>query len=312
LDRAGQVSVSDTGVLVLRPEHQDLSRLVWRDRSGKDIGNIGEPTDYWAVALSHDDQFAAVVKHDYLSGQFMIWIGSVQRGLLEPFSKSDHAMAPVWSHDSLLLYYSDYQAKKFLSRAAAPKGEEEVFVSMNVEANMRDISPNHQYIAGELATKGEGFDVSWSKLDQIGWKTVGIGTGRPMGAHPRFSPDGKWLAFGSIDSGNSEIYVVNIPSGTDHVRVSTAGGSLPRWRRDGKELFYLAPDGTLMSVEITPATEFRFSPPKPLFHTGLRRGSDGPLYDVTGDGQRFLMISGLDTPGESNIDMTLNWPSLLP
>jgi hypothetical protein len=104
---------------------------------------------------------------------------------------------------------------------------------------------------------------------------------------------------------------MNFPGGTGRVRVSTGGGSLPRWRRDGKELFYVATDGRLMSVEITPAPEFRFSPPQPLFRMSLRRGSDGPLYDVTADGQRFLTISGLDTPGESNIDMTLNWPSLL-
>src|SRR5262249_22591844 len=141
LDRAGQVSVSDTGVLVLRPEHQDLSRLVWRDRSGKEIGNVGEPTDYWAVALSYDDQFAAAVKHDYLSGQFVIWTASVQRGLLEPFSKSDHAMSPVWSHDSRTLYYTDNQERKFLRRAVVPKGEEEILVSMNVQSFMRDVSP---------------------------------------------------------------------------------------------------------------------------------------------------------------------------
>jgi serine/threonine protein kinase/Tol biopolymer transport system component len=308
LDRAGQVSVSDTGVLVLRPEHQDLSRLVWRDRSGTDIGNIGEPTDYWAVALSHDDQFAAAVKHDYLSGQFVIWMAPVQRGLLEPFSTSQHASSPVWSQDSRTLYYTDNQERKILRRAVLPKGEEEVVVSVNVPLQTRDVSPDQQYIAAELTTQGNQVAVSWSKLDQIGWTNVGTG---PLGLHPHFSPDGKWLAFGSVESGNPEIYVINFPGGTGRVRVSAAGGSLPRWRRDGKELFYLAPDGSLMSVEIRPDTEFRFSPPKPLFHTSLRRGSDGPLYDVTGDGERFLMISGLDTLGESNIDMTLNWPSLL-
>ncbi len=107
LERPGMVSVSDTGVLVIRKFGQDLSRLVWRDRKGREVGALGGPADYEGVHLSPDDRFAAITKQDPGSGQSKIWIASVPDGLLEPLSDSNRASNPTWSVDSGTVYYND-------------------------------------------------------------------------------------------------------------------------------------------------------------------------------------------------------------
>src|SRR5262249_6963091 len=106
LDRAGQVSVSNTGVLVLPEEKQDMARLVWQDRAGREIETLGTPTDYWSVALSTDDRLAAVVKHDYLSGEFRVWVSTLSQGLFEPFSEIKPATSAIWLPSRDTLFYS--------------------------------------------------------------------------------------------------------------------------------------------------------------------------------------------------------------
>jgi hypothetical protein len=110
------------------------------------------------------------------------------------------------------------------------------------------------------------------------------------------SPDGRWAAFQADESGRYEIYVAAFPTFTSKRQISSGGGLQPQWRGDGRELFYLSPDGALMSVRIDPRPEFTASRPEPLFTTNIAPfgGSTQPQYGVTADGQRFL---GLERVG---------------
>ncbi len=128
----------------------------------------------------------------------------------------------------------------------------------------------------------------------------------------QFSPDSKWVAYTSNESGKWEIYVTAFPEAHGKWQVSSAGGTQPRWRGDGKELFYVAKDYSLMSASMPGPTLSSMGPPKPLFATNLIPPPGGDqIYDVTGDGQRFLMIER-GSNARSSIEMVLNWPSLLP
>jgi hypothetical protein len=317
LDRAGTISVSDTGVLVIRTDNQQTLRLLWLDRAGHEVATLGTPNDYWSVDLSPDDRFALAVKHDYLSGQFKLWIASLSDGLLEPFSDSIHPSSPMWSHDSNTVYYTDFRQQKLMRRTVSPRGPEEVVMQMDPTKTtyITDISPDQRYMVGEISANNALFELGWAEFKTdltTNPKWHLIGSSGPEGLLPSFSPDGRWLAFPSNQTGSSEIYLMDFPEGKQTHRISTNGGLQPRWRHDGKELFFVGGDGRMMSTEISGAGELRTGVPKPLFHPNLRLGSNRALYDVTGDGQRFLVIDGEIRSGDSDIEMVLNWPSLLP
>jgi Tol biopolymer transport system component len=124
----------------------------------------------------------------------------------------------------------------------------------------------------------------------------------------QFSPDGKWISYTSDESGDPEIYVQPFPPSGEQWQVSTGGGTDSRWRADGRELFYLAQDQALMAVDVDPnASSFQFGTLEKLFETGIR--PYGGAYDVTGDGQRFLITT--ITQERSSITVVLNWTAEL-
>jgi len=308
VDRAGMLSVSDTGVLVMRTEER-APGLVWRDRNGKKIGALGEKMDWSAVALSPNGQYVAAVKHDSVSGQFTVWVASLQDGVFELFSDARHAAYVMWSADSKAVYYADIREWKLFRRTLHPRGVEKLVRELPSEASVLDISPGGRYGVGELAMM--------SAHSQAAWIDLQSNVGHPLGpsdAHdplPQFSTDGKWLAFSSNPGGTAEIYVTGFPACSQRHRISIDGGRSPRWRSDGKELFYLSSDENMMAVPISIRGEPRIGKPYRLFAANLRAGGEGALYGVSSDGLRFLMIDGGDGSGDSDIQMVLNWPSLL-
>jgi hypothetical protein len=124
--------------------------------------------------------------------------------------------------------------------------------------------------------------------------------------HAQFSPDGQWIAYSSSESGKEEIYVAPFPGPGGKRQVSMSGGGTPRWRRDGKELFYLAPDKKLMSAEVNgKGGMFEIGTVRQLFQT--RATSPALLYDVTADGQRFLVINSVEAEEASPLTLVVNW-----
>jgi serine/threonine-protein kinase len=126
----------------------------------------------------------------------------------------------------------------------------------------------------------------------------------------RISPDGRFLSYTSDESGKPEVYVRPLPSLAEAWQVSSQGGTKARWRRDGKELFYLADDGKMMSVEVKGGTSFEGSVPRPLFQTRIPR-TDFPgfhsFYDVTPDGQRFIVVSEPEGRTSPPITVVIDW-----
>jgi Tol biopolymer transport system component len=316
LDRPGMVSVSDTGVLVIRKFGQDLSRLVWRDRTGRELGVLGGPADYESVHLSPDDRFAAITRQDQAGSK--IWIASLPDGKLEPLSDSIRATNPTWSADSGTVYYTDNRRGVLVRRRVSPRGAEEVVMEMGGVArrtHMDDISPNGRYAVAELIADYAHAEAVWTELKD-GSKSApqwhSIDAPGKEGMLPSFSPDGRWLAFSSNPTGGSEIYVMDFPGGSQRVRVSTDGGFKPRWRRDGKELFYLATDGSMMAARMSVVNGRMTAETTRPFDANLKIHTNYDAnYAVSRDGQRFLGIARETPSGGVDIQMVLNWPSLL-
>jgi Tol biopolymer transport system component len=127
-----------------------------------------------------------------------------------------------------------------------------------------------------------------------------------------FSPDGHWVAYVSNDSGKDEIYVVPFPNPGARVQVSIAGGSQPRWRRDGREIYYLSPEAKIMAVELpTGMVDFRVGAVRPLFALSGLTGVPGFLYDVSADGQKFIAVQELERTSTVPLTVVANWPAEL-
>jgi WD40 repeat protein len=308
LDHAGQISVSDTGVLVVRTDEVAQCRIQWLDRAGHLVATLDKPDDWWQLTLSPDGRLAAIVRHDSLSGQQKIWLASVPDGTLEPFSDSTHAGSLAWSHDGSTLFYTDYREKKILRRAVQPRGPEEIVLETTTPTFVRAVSLDGRRLVAEITSDDLHADLVWTQIDQKQWHTLASGL---HGLMPSFSPDGKWLAFSSNRTGREEIYLMDFPGNTVLLRISTNGGVCPRWRRDGKELFYTE-GNQMMAVDMTVGDKPHAGTPKLLFQVNLRGNTKNPIYDVAADGQHFLVIAAPDKSVESSIEMILNWPSLLP
>jgi hypothetical protein len=129
--------------------------------------------------------------------------------------------------------------------------------------------------------------------------------------HAQLSPDGHWMAYISNESGSYQVYVQSFPTGGGKWQVSTTGGVQPRWRHDGKELYYLAPDGKLMAVAVKTGTSFEAGTPEALFQTHIFGLLTSTLfsqqYDVTSDGQRFLIDLDLSDTNGNPLTVVTNW-----
>jgi DNA-binding winged helix-turn-helix (wHTH) protein/Tol biopolymer transport system component len=308
LDHAGQVSASETGALALRTEAQVRSTLVWRDREGRPLGTLGKPDDYWQAAISPDGRFVAVVRHDSLTGVFRAWTASLPYGQMEVVSNTDHVDSVTWSHDGRILYYIDFVERKLFRRSVNPRGPEELVQSIAIGDNIRDVSPYGLTMVVERSTDRIHSVIEWSGINPLQWHLI---DSNGFVGNTSLSPDGSSLAFGSNRSGRMEVYLADFPGMQNVRRVSADGGSWPRWRHDGKELFYIADDESLMSVDYPRSERNRGARPKSLFRTALANAVRNPLYDVASDGSRFLLIERDSSISESDVELLLNWPSIL-
>jgi len=323
----GAFSVSQGGVLTYRNavSSGDDMQLTWVDRAGKAIRTVGAPGAYYGLDLAPDGQRIAVHRHNDEGGD--IWVADSERGTMSRLTldSSQDNVAPVWSPDGRIAYSSQRGGTwAIYARASDGSGDEEKLLDQpRFLKVMKSWSPDGRYVLFMMYdAKGTG-DL-WV-LPLFGDRKPFPFTQTPFPElFGEISPDGQWLAYHSLESGRAEVYVRPFPTGSGKWVVSTSGGTYPRWRRDGKELFYVNnlnvfSGSPVMAVPIqTSGATFRAGIPQALFDTHLSadtRHSGGPAnsFAVAPDGQRFLMLkaAGSDDPAPSTITVVLNWPALL-
>jgi len=310
VDRA-VFSVSSAEVLVTQTgKGASVSQLTWFDRSGKRAGTVGMPASYDNVRLSPDGRRVAADQTDPDGRKSDIWIHEPARGATTrlTFDPALH-QTPVWSPDGKQILFSSFRKlgiQLYLKNADGSGSEERVAdLGTNLQVNAWDWSRDGKNV---LVRKGnEVWYLPWPEriakpLLQAKW-TV---------RNAQFSPDGRWMAYASNETGSMEIYVSPFPSGNGKWQVSTAGGQEPRWRQDGKELFYLSAEGKMMAVAVTTGASFEGGSPVALFQTHRRQpvsSLDVFSYDVSGDGQRFLIATKVDEANAAPLSILLNWAS---
>jgi Tol biopolymer transport system component len=314
-------SASKTGSLVYgRGDVEAIQRrLVWFDRSGKELQRFDgpDPVDTGSFALSPDGRRLAV---DHRQA---IWLLDLERGGLTRFS-SEAASFPFWSADGDRLLFQSRRDRGIpnLSQRALAGGEVEPLLSTIGAAIANDWSPDGRLLLYRDFVPGTDFDLLVVPIE----RDVGSGRLRPapgQKARPvantpsaemngQFSPDGAWIAFESDEYalGDFQVYVQPFPGPGERRQISTDGGRYARWRRDGTELYYYAPDGRLMAVPIRPSSgngPLDAGTPVPLFQVQAQPGArQRHQYIASNDGQRFL-VSTVTSTSPVVVTMVVNW-----
>ncbi|HEV3214326.1 MAG TPA: protein kinase [Vicinamibacterales bacterium] len=305
-------SVSSDGSLVYRAGAGTKTQLAWFDRTGKEVGRLGQPEDQLAPSLSPDQKRVAVAQRD-ARGQLDIWLLELARDTSTRFTTFQPAInsIPVWSPDSGRIVFNSNRDGHFdlYVRASSGAGNDEPLLKSSDPKSPTDWSFDGRLVLYQVQDPKTKYDL-WVLPLEGDRKPVPVLQTEFNEMNGRFSPDGRWIAYQSDESTRAEVYVQRFPMSSGKVRVSTNGGNRPRWRRDGKELFYLNPDGKMMAVEVkATATALEAARPRELFQTRVASALFGaPTYDVTADGQRFLIDTALDEAGgPTPMTVVMNW-----
>jgi serine/threonine protein kinase/Tol biopolymer transport system component len=309
----GAFTVSRTGVLAYRSMGE--TRLAWYDRNGKALQWLGTPGQYSNPALSPDEQRIAVDRLDVETGASDIWLFDLTRGGLAErltFSPAPEIM-PLWSRDGSRIVYRS--TTTLYQKAMHENGKTEILRDNVPGPGIGPLgwSPDGQliYYAQDAQRK---LDVLMRALTPDAQPVAHL-NGEFAEAQAQLSPDGRWIAYASNESGTFEVYARAFPSGEGKKRVSIRGGLEPQWRGDGQELFYLSSDRNLMSVAVRAGLTLEASLPTPLFETRMATVFDPSYtrnqYVVSADGNRFLINQPASGERPPPITVVVNWPALL-
>jgi eukaryotic-like serine/threonine-protein kinase len=305
-------SASETGVVAYSRLFA-ASQLIWFDRDGKKFGTVGEPAQHAGVALSADGTRVAVSHAEGSNGggNLDIWIYEFARGTIERLtSDSSQNSTPVWSPDGTRIAFSG--GHNLIEKASNGLGKGDVLFT----SSLGNTSANDWSSDGRFLLFGTGFALWYLPLtgDDRKPRNYFQAEFRPM--EGQFSPDGHYVAYTCAETGRNEIYVRPFPNASGgRWLISTNGGTQPRWRGDGRELFYISGDSKLMSVGITTTPAFeKVGSPRALFSAPVPANGTGAFsYDVTRDGGRFLIDAAEITSATrpAPITVVLNWPALM-
>ncbi len=310
-------TVSGSGALaVITGQNVGLSQLLWLDRGGKQVAEAAPRGEYVRPALSPDEKRIAFAR----GGD--IWVLEWERGIASRFTFDPaQELAPQWSSDDSRVVFSSERggaAGDLYWKHAGGLGNEELLWKSQAFKTAFDWSRDGRFLLYGHVNQKTGMDLEVFPLGP----GLGGGERKPFvflqsqftERNGQFSPDGRWVAYASNDTGRYEVYVQSFSpapgggGGAGKWQISSGGGDQPRWRRDGKELFYLSPDGTLMAVEVKAGAGFERGTPKALFRTRLSiQGLSGFEYSASGDGQRFLVNQLAGEEASTSLTVVLNW-----
>jgi len=319
---AGAFSASRTGALVHQgPSGQGLDTpfastiLVWRTPTGATQTLIEEPDMYRHVAVAPDGRHALVSTFD-TRGRGDLWLVDLARGGLRtkvslPIQPNQLGGA-VWSGDgqAFVVNLATGQGLDLYRKRTDSTSAEQLLLADDRSKIPSSISHDGRFLLFDIVSTETGSDIWVLPLDAPAKAAPFVSTPY-FESFAQFRPDGKWVAYSANDSGTSEIYVRSFPGGQTTVRVSTSGGDVPRWNRDGTELFFYS-NGKMMAANVKDtAATLEVTSVTPLFDCRRPEGFRRMFYDVMPDG-RFLMMTPTGDGLPTSLTLTVNWPQLRP
>lgn len=316
IDSAGQgPSVSRDGTLAHVSAINSPQQLVWCDRRGNKIEMIGQPqARIIDPALSPDGQWIAVRAWENKSSASDIWLHDIAAGTKRrlTFEPTDET-GPIWGPSAWEVTYLSRKEGNLdiLSRRIDGANDSRAIVATPLNEYADDWSSDGKYLIYTAAADETHADLWYLKRAEnvAGYESVPLLRTPARELVAKFSRDGRYIAYCSNESGRYEVFVQSFPSGKQRWQVSFSGGTQPRWSRDGKELFYVN-DDELIAVPVDTDGGFRLGRPQSLYRSkNLQNGFPIPTYDVSHDGQRFVMVESLDgVEGQRGaIEISQNW-----
>jgi WD40 repeat protein len=316
-EQVDSFTVGPSGLLAFQGGAAATTELVWYARDGKETGQVGGPGLYSSVSLSPDGSKAAASVVDPQTRKRDIWVFDVARGTPARVTVGGTgANYPIWDRDgSRVVYWDGEGGGGIYAKPVSGLGASQLVKKEAAPVGMNAMSYDGKLLA-YMTNPGSNLARLWVRElapEKSDGKDRPLLGSNFLEATAQFSPDGGWLAYTSFETGTREVYVVSFPSLSTKVQISTSGGSQPRWRGDGKELFYLGLDENMTAVgldmsggSLTPGT------PKVLFQTrALNTNSADYGYDVTADGRRFLIRSLPPKQDLEPITVYANWAEAL-
>ncbi len=311
----GHFSVSTHGMLVFRSISGNSRQLTWYNRQGNITGRPAEPGPYGTMKVSPDGSKAAVVQNDPRQpGNSDIWVVDLSSGASTRFTfEPGFDGQPVWSPDGRYLAWQSDRSKtmEIYRKAADGSGADELLYAASGLTNLTDWTHNGYLIF----TIGGNIQALPAEGDATGTRTlvpVIEGQAQERGAY--VSPDNRWIAYLSNETGRDEIYVQPFSAGGNKAAgkwmVSRGTRGMARWRGDSKELMFVNGDGAVVSVDVASGPAFQAGAPKKLFQMPLEllsNANPGTLADATRDGQRLLLVMPVQENSQRELAVVLNW-----
>jgi eukaryotic-like serine/threonine-protein kinase len=311
------ISTSANGVLAFRSASRPLFELTWLDRSGRRIGAMGPPAPYRTFALSPEGRRVAVTRFTE-SGAFTdLWVIDAAGGGSR-LTTDAHADTVVWAPAGDRVAFANDVPRTGNSDVWLADVNKPADSARPLHISDTNKAPTDWSRDGRVllltAQEPPGFNFNILSLALGGVAPVPFVRDAFNKYGARFSPDGRWVAYHSDGSGTRQVFVQSFPDGAVKLLASPGGGAQPRWRADGKELYYLAPDGTMMASPVIYGRVLAVGTPSPLFrHSNafMPERSGWADYDVDASGRRFLVASLANPSFRGPVTVVMNWTANL-
>ena len=309
----GAFSVSENGVLAYGNGLINLSgnEMAWMDRTGKRLGVVG-PQGQGPIGnpiLSPDQKEILFSLFNVAGDTSDIWLLDVARGVQSRSTfRAGISADGIWSPDGSSIVFQ-FNNTEIYRKAANGTGKEELLLAGGINNRPLDWSRDGKFVVYMSSNGGATGYSLWLLPMEGDHKPISYLQTTFNEADAQFSPDGKWMAYGSNESGQAQVYVQAIPASGAKWQISPAGGVQPRWRRDGKELFYISSDQKLMAVPVKSGAGFEAGAPQPLFGLDPIFPPLGGrfVYEPAADGQRFLVLANVGGTAAPPISVVVNW-----
>src|SRR5262245_26317802 len=311
--RYAYISAFSDRTLIYQSNGNQNRRLVWLNRSGKELTEIGQAGEYTTIEFSPDGKQAMLERIDPLTTSADLWQLDLSRETLTRVTLNGGSYSPIWAPDgNRVAFISMREGFYGVYQKTLGVDKEELLFNADLRSTwLSDWSRDGRFLVFRKENESTEYDITLLPLFGDRKPRDYVATEFSDG-WAKVSPDGRWLAYQSNESGRFEIYVQSFPNQGRKVIISKGGGKLPRWRSDGKELYYVAEDDWLMAAPVRTGSSFSAGAPVELFKLGAYdRTAFRYAYEVSPDGQKFLALRPEEEASERPLTVVQNWTELL-